>query len=53
MLTNFVQYAFDFVMYIPRKIMEGLSFVVVAIGNFVMSLPDKIMSAVKVYLRLL
>ena len=46
-LTNFVQGAFDFVMYIPRKIMEGLSFAAEAIGNFVMSLPDKIMSAVK------
>ena len=46
-LTNFVQGAFDFVMFIPRKIMEGLSFAAEAIGNFVMSLPDKIMSAVK------
>ena len=46
-LTNFVQGAFDFVMFIPRKIMEGLSFAAEAIGNFVMGLPDKIMSAVK------
>ena len=47
MLTSFVQGAFDFVMFIPRKIMEGLSFAAEAIGNFVMGLPDKIMSAVK------
>ena len=46
-LTNFVQGAFDFVMFIPRKIMEGLSFAATAITDFVMGLPGKIMSAVK------
>ena len=47
MLTNFVQGAIDFVMFIPRKIMSGFSFIATAVSDFVTTLPDRIMNAVK------
>jgi len=47
MLTSFVQGAIDFVMFIPRKIMSGFSFIATAVSDFVTGLPDRIMNAVK------
>ena len=47
MLTSFVQGAIDFVMFIPRKIMSGFSFIATAVSDFVTTLPDRIMNAVK------
>ena len=47
MLISFVQGAIDFVMFIPRKIMSGFSFIKTTISDFVTSLPDRIMNAVK------